>query len=85
MAEPDSDARNAIEDEDLEDGEIETDEENEEVKPAKPIVVESVKKPKDNDSKKATDAKAKEHRRTTPDNTTAKSKKQAANDAAKGK
>lgn len=91
MAEPDSDARNAMEDEDLEDGEIETDEESEEVKPApvKPAISEPVKKSKhtDDDSKKLADIKGKnEHRRSTPDNSAAKSKKLSANDAvAKGK
>lgn len=88
----DSDARNAMEDEDLEDGEIETDEEQEDVKPAapvKPIVSESTKKSKniDDDSKKTADVKGKnDHRKSTPDNSAAKSKKLSASDAvAKGK
>lgn len=96
MAEADSDARNAMEDEDLEDGEIETDEEIEEVKPApepaapiKSPVHEPPKKSKssDDDLKKITDAKGKnDHRKSTPDNSAAKSKKVSASDAiAKGK
>lgn len=88
MAEPDSDPRNTMEDEDLEDGEIETDEENDvaviEVKAPKPIS-EPVKKPKpiDEDTKKTTDSKAKNDRISAPENTV-KSKKSASNDAPKG-
>lgn len=85
MAEPDSEVRNAFDDEDLEDGEIETDEEIEEVKPiSKPIAIEPAKKPKENDAKKAADNKGKDNRRSTPDNTAAKSKKMVTSDA-KGK
>lgn len=90
MAEPDSDPRNTVEDEDLEDGEIETDEENDvvaaEIKPTK-VIVEPSKKQKNDDELKKTlaDAKGKgEHRKTIQDNST-KSKKLPANDAAKGK
>lgn len=95
MAEPDSEHTNAMEDEDLEDGEIETDEENEEVKPApapaptKPSISEPAKKPKniDDDSKKISDVKGKnDHRKSTTDNSAAKSKKQSASDiVAKGR
>lgn len=94
MAEADSEARNAMEDEDLEDGEIETDEEIEEVKPApaapiKSPVHEPAKKSKssDDDLKKTSDAKGKnDHRKSTPDNSAAKSKKVSASDTiAKGK
>lgn len=89
MAEADSDNRNAMEDEDLEDGEIETDEENEEVKPTKPMI-EPVKKPKptEDDIKKIIDAKIKneQHSKPVPDSNAAKSKKQLASEtAAKGK
>lgn len=92
MAEPDL---NAMEDEDLEDGEIETDEENEEIiiKPApvpvRPVISEPVKKINntDDDSKKIADVKGKnDHRKSTPDNSAAKSKKLSASDSvAKGK
>lgn len=89
MAEPDSDPRNTMEDEDLEDGEIETDEENDvavpEVKAPKPII-EPVKKPKpaEEDSKKPTESKAKNDRISAPENNV-KNKKSASNDATKGK
>lgn len=93
MAEADSDARNAMEDEDLEDGEIETDEENEEVKPApaapiKSPVHEPAKKSKSSDDDlKKSDAKGKnDHRKSSSDNSAAKNKKISASDAiAKGK
>lgn len=87
MAELDSDPRNTIDDEDLEDGEIETDEENEEVKPAKPVATEPTKKTKiDDDSKKTNDIKNKnENRKSIPDSGSIKSKKLLANDATKGK
>lgn len=96
MAEPDTDP-NTMEDEDLEDGEIETDEENDvvvnEVKPAPKVaipevvaVIDQVKKPKpsEDDSKKATDVKAKgDNRKSTQDNNT-KTKKLTTNEIAKG-
>lgn len=93
MAEPDL---NAMEDEDLEDGEIETDEEIEEIKPApapipiRPVISnEPVKKINsiDDDSKKLADVKGKnDHRKSTPDSSSTKSKKQSASDVvAKGK
>ncbi|XP_031622127.1 protein suppressor of sable-like [Contarinia nasturtii] len=83
MAELDSDPRSTLDDEDLEDGEIETDEENEEVKPVKPVASEPVKKPKnDDDSKKTNEVKGKnDSRKSAPDNSSAKSKKLSANDA----
>lgn len=92
MAEPDSDPRNTVEDEDLEDGEIETDEEVDDVneaKAAKPAAGEPAKKAgkmSEDESKKASDAKSKtEHRKSTPENNATKSKKAAQNDAvAKG-
>lgn len=57
MAETCSDPRNSIEDEDLEDGEIETDEEAEEVKPVAP---EPIKKVKDDETKRSSsDSKSK--------------------------
>lgn len=91
MAEPDSDPRNTMEDEDLEDGEIETDEENEvaviEVKQAKPIVEPPAKKPKpaeETDSKKPVDVKVKSERNSTTENS-AKNKKLGSNDVPKGK
>lgn len=102
MAEADTDPPNTMEDEDLEDGEIETDEENDvivnEIKPAPKVapseataaaaatVTEQAKKPKssDEDSKKATDTKAKgDNRKSTQDNST-KNKKLTANDVTKG-
>lgn len=91
MAEPDSDPRNTVEDEDLEDGEIETDEENDviaaEIKPPPKVASEPSKKQKNDDELKKTLAEARaksEHRKTIQENS-AKSKKLAANDAAKGK
>lgn len=89
MAEPDSDAKNTMEDEDLEDGEIETDEENDVVvNEVKPKANEPLRKPKsgdDDSSMKSIEAKVKnEHRRTSQENN-AKSKKLTVNDVPKGK
>lgn len=84
----DSDPRNTVDEEDLEDGEIETDEENDvasEKKPAKPVVIEPVKKIKENDTKNVSDAKPKvESHKSAPDNA-AKNKKASGDPIPKGK
>lgn len=100
MAEADTDPPNTMDDEDLEDGEIETDEENDvvvnEIKPAAkvvtveataaPTVTEQAKKPKlaDEDLKKATDTKAKGDNRKSTQDNSTKNKKLTTNDIAKG-
>lgn len=98
MAEPDTDPTNIMSDEDLEDGEIETEEENdviiEEVKPAAKVVavavavaasIEQTTKPKsfEDELKKVIEVKG-ENRKSTPDNNTKTMKSAAASDVAKG-
>lgn len=100
MADPDTDPPNAMDDEDLEDGEIETDEENDvvvnEVKPPAKVATElaptataidQIKKSKtsEDDSKKTADAKAKgDNRKSTQDNNTKTKKSASTNEIAKG-
>lgn len=84
MAEPDSDPRNTLEDEDLEDGEIETDEENDEgvqEKPApKPVAIEPVKRVKEEESKKISETRTKTEQHKSTTEIAAKNKKPS-NDA----
>lgn len=79
MAEPDSDPRNTLEDEDLEDGEIETDEENDEggqEKPAKPVAIEPpVKRVKEEESKKISETRTKTEQHKSTTENAAKNKK----------
>lgn len=94
MAEPDTDPPNAMEEEDLEDGEIETDEENDvvmkaPVKAAAAVVaaaapIEQVKKPKPSDDELKRSAEAKgDNRKSSQDNNT-KVKKSTASEIPKG-
>lgn len=92
-----SDPPNPMDDEDLEDGEIETDEENDvamnevaappKVVSAPAVDIDNAKKPKpfEDDAKKITEAKAKgDNRKSAQDNNT-KNKKLPTGDVAKGK
>lgn len=86
MAETDSDPRNTVEDEDLEDGEIdESDEEKDEPvppKPVKPVIIEPVKKIKEEDTKKVSETRPKgDQHKSTLENAVKSNKKSASGES----